>query len=49
MKQNEIFFPWDIFKSDTISFLLNYMKVFQSILKLKVLSFMIRVNSKHFK
>ena len=37
-------FPWDIFKSGTISFLSKYIKVFQWLSKLQFLSFMAKVN-----
>ena len=38
-------FPWDIFKSVAISFLLKDIKVFQWLLKSKFLNFMTRVIS----
>ena len=37
-------FPWDIFKSDTISFLSKNIKVFQWLSKSQFLSFMTKVN-----
>ena len=37
-------FPWDIFKSDVISFFSKNIKVFQWLLKSKFLSFMTEVN-----
>ena len=37
-------FPWDIFKSDTISFLSKNTEVFQNLLKSKFFSFMTKVN-----
>ena len=37
-------FPWDIFKSDTISFLSKNIKIFQWLSKSKFLSFMTKVN-----
>ena len=37
-------FPWDIFKSGTISFLSKYIKVFQWLSKSQFLSFMAKVN-----
>ena len=37
-------FPWDIFKFDSISFLLKYIKVFQWLSKSEFLSFMTKVN-----
>ena len=39
-------FPWEIFKSDIISFFLSkYLKVFQCLSKPKFLSFMTKLNS----
>ena len=44
MKQNQIFFALDIFKSDTISFLSRNIKVFQWLSKSEFYSFMTKVN-----
>ena len=44
MKQNQIFFALDIFKSDTISFLSRDIKVFQWLSKSEFYSFMTKVN-----
>ena len=37
-------FPWEIFKSDTISFLSKHIRVFQWLSKSKFVSFMTKVN-----
>ena len=37
--------PWDIFKSDSVSFLSKYIKVFQWLSKLGFPSFMTKVNT----
>ena len=40
-------YPWDIFKSDTISFLPKYIEVFQRLSKSQFLNFMTKVNPKN--
>ena len=45
MKKKSDVFPWDIFKSDTISFSSKNIKVSQWLSKSKCLSFMTKANS----